>query len=349
MNNSKCCANCFSNQPLANEINFQSDITGICSYCSDPKNRLIVSVALPIVLKEKFEVLINIYNQANSAKSLLTLLNEDWSIFSPKLSEESAKKLLSDILDDKEIVEKTFTRSDICNSDGLIRWKNLRNELIKENRFFLQNDLDQDALKYSLSHLIDTDEARIIWYRSRIQHNDKMHTLEHMGAPPPELASPGRANPIGIPYLYLASSAITAISEVRPHIGEIVNVAEFKIDNIKDLKIIDLRNPRKTVSPFALAETKEIALLRGGIELLQNFGLELTRPIIPKKAAVDYIPTQYLCEFIKMCGYHGVIYASSVDNGYNLALFYPDKARGITVTQHDITHVRIDYKLHKKH
>ncbi len=42
-------------------------------------------------------------------------------------------------------------------------------------------------------------------------------------------ATEGRANPTGIPVLYLASSEQTAISEVRPWIGSELSVAQFRI------------------------------------------------------------------------------------------------------------------------
>lgn len=68
-----------------------------------------------------------------------------------------------------------------------------------------------------------------------------------MGAPPSRYANHGRANPTGIPYLYLGSMPDTAISEIRPHTGEIATVAEFEIPAV--LIIVDLREPRKHVSP----------------------------------------------------------------------------------------------------
>ena len=140
-----------------------------------------------------------------------------------------------------------------------------------------------------------------------------------MGAPPKRLASQGRANPAGIPYLYLASTQETSVSEIRPHTGEKASVAVFLMP--KHLKFIDLRNPRKSISPFILGDENEIARLRGDIDFLVRLGHELTRPVLPHVAAIDYIPSQYLCEFIKKCGYDGVIYRSSVADGINLALF----------------------------
>jgi hypothetical protein len=162
-----------------------------------------------------------------------------------------------------------------------------------------------------------------------------------MKAPPPKYASHGRANPAGIPYLYLGSEIRTAASEIRPHKGEIICVASFTTPS--DLKIVDLRNPRYTVSPFLLTDQADIGRMRSDITFLESLGVELTRPVLPQAAAFDYTPSQYLCEFIKKCGYDGVIYRSSVSGGMNMALFKPERATiGGTVEQHEVTRVDVD-------
>ena len=144
-------------------------------------------------------------------------------------------------------------------------------------------------------------------------------------APPSDMASHGRANPPGIPYLYIGSTVETSISEIRPHTGEIVNVAEFKIDP-RQLRIVDLREPKKTISPFTLGDEVSIGPLRSDIDFLASLGDELTRPVRPRSAHIEYVPSQYLCEFIKKSGWDGVLYRSSVSDGSNLALFNPQKA-----------------------
>jgi hypothetical protein len=164
-----------------------------------------------------------------------------------------------------------------------------------------------------------------------------------MGAPPNRIASHGRANPAGIPYLYLGSTQRTAISEIRPHTGEIACVADFTTP--ADLKLVDLRSPRKMVSPFLLEDAADIGRMRNDLPFLERLGDELTRPVVPQSAAIDYTPSQYLCEFIKKCGYQGVIYRSSVSDGMNLALFDPALARCGTVAQYRVTRVSVDIAL----
>jgi hypothetical protein len=100
---------------------------------------------------------------------------------------------------------------------------------------------------------------------------------------------------------------------------------------------VDLRAPRKGVSPFIVQDPGAIGQLRADLPLLERLGEELTRPVLPSGAAIDYIPSQYLCEFIKNRGLDGVVYRSSVSDGINLALFNPEKATGGTVSLHNYT------------
>ena len=120
--------------------------------------------------------------------------------------------------------------------------------------------------------------------------------------------------------MYLGSTEETAVSEVRPHTGDLASVAEFVVPS---LRVVDLRSPRTQVSPFILSDSSEISQLRADLPLLERLGDELTRPILPRGAAFEYTPSQYLCEFIKTRGFDGVIYRSSIGDGINLALFDP--------------------------
>jgi hypothetical protein len=132
---------------------------------------------------------------------------------------------------------------------------------------------------------------------------------------------------------------VTAVAEIRPHTGEIACVAEFLLAG--PVNAVDLRNPRKLVSPFLLGSASAIAQLRADIPFLERLGDELTRPVQPQSAAIDYLPSQYLCEFIKKRGYDGVVYRSSVSDGINLALFNLAKATGGSVSQYNVSRVSV--------
>ncbi len=282
----------------------------------------------------------NVYEPDPTGKSLVEWMKKDWNLFShPAMDVAHAKELLGEILDDGEIVRRPFAPSSSYTSGGLIQWETLRDEMMYKNRWFLDVAIDTDRLKDLLVHL-PADDLPKRWYRARLLVGEDSYPIDKMGAPPKRLASHGRANPAGIPYLYLGSLAETAASEVRPHTGEVACVADFTIPGV--IRAVDLRNPRKLVSPFLLVDASAVGQLRADIPFLERLGEELTRPVLPSGAAIDYIPSQYLCEFIKRCGYDGVVYRSSVSEGFNLALFNPAKAIGGTVSRYNIKRVSVD-------
>lgn len=332
-----CCPECFGDRGLTkNIIPSLSPGRGQCDFCGSKD----VDLIEPRQLATVFEMLVNVYEPNKDGKSLVEWMKADWRLFShPRLDVAHAKELLCEILDDGEIVRKSFSPSKTYKSEGLVRWETLRDELLYKNRYFLDEALDTNRLRELLSHLL-ADPLPEVWYRARIMTSDTPYPLAEMGAPPKQFATHGRANPVGIPYLYLGSLPETAAAEIRPHTGEIACVAEFQV--LHPLAAVDLRDPRKLVSPFVLADAGAIGQLRADIPFLERLGEELTRPVLPRSAAIDYIPSQYLCEFIKKSGYDGVAFRSSVSSGMNLALFNPEKARGISVSRYSINRVSVD-------
>jgi hypothetical protein len=334
-----CCAGCFGDRGLRRSIfPLLSTETGQCSYCGTAN----VAILAPPQLAEYFELLVSAYRPDAEGKLLVQWFREDWGVFAhERMDDPRAKDLLSEILDDGEIVRQAFAPATAPGADRLGEWEKLRDELMYHNRFFPDADIDLDRLELLLSPLtLGADEIPDLWYRARIKTRDAAFPIEEMGAPPNRIASHGRANPAGIPYLYLGSTAVTAISEIRPHTGELVCVADFRTP--LDLKLVDLRSPRQMVSPFLLADADDISRMRSDLPFLERLGEELTRPVVPQSAAIDYTPSQYVCEFIKKCGYAGVIYRSSVSDGMNLALFDPAKAQPGAVTEYRVARVMVD-------
>jgi len=249
-----------------------------------------------------------------------------------------AKLLLADVLGNSILVESLFSVSPAFDAASLTQWDDLRAEMMHINRWFLENQVDFDRLSELLNYLIaDPATLSAQWHRARILEDDEMFSLEKMGAPPSSAAGHGRANPAGIPYLYLGSTPSTAVAEIRPHTGEAACVAEFRLPN---LRVVDLRAPRTRVSPFTLGDDA-IGQMHADLPLLERLGSELTRPILPRGAPFEYIPSQYLCEFIKSCGFDGVMYRSSVSDGINVALFNPNVALPTRVIRYAVDRVEV--------
>jgi len=333
----RCCPNCFGDRGLRRSIFplLTSDV-GTCDYCQSTNSPLVN----PPLLAEYFAPLINIYEPNPTGKPLIAWLKNDWFMLDhERMDDARSAELLTEVLENSELVTQNFIPSPRFEINRLDQWNELRDELMYKNRYFPDAHIDVARLEQLLEHL-PADDVPTEWFRARIRDGDAAYPVAEMGAPPKRIASHGRANPPGIPYLYLASTPATAVSEIRPHTGEVACVADFSLP--ADIDIVDLRNPRKLVSPFLLGDETEIGLMRNDITFLERLGDELTIPILPQAAAIDYVPSQYLCEFIKKQEYDGVLYRSAVGDGVNLALFDPTRATVRGVQQWRVRRVSVD-------
>jgi hypothetical protein len=332
-----CCPNCFGDDGLQSHIEFLSTEMGACDYCGSTD----VALVTPSVLEDKFATLLNTYDQNDEGCSIIELLKKDWCLFlQAQMTNAQGQMLLADVLDDGQIVRQNFVSSQQYRSNRLGKWEELRQELMHKNRFFPETEIDLDRLEELLAHISkNSDGLQTQWYRARTKIRDELFSEDEMTAPPSKIASHGRANPAGIPYLYLGSRVETAISEIRPHTGDMTCVATFDIPD--NLTFVDLRSPRRSVSPFMLADEQDIGKMCSDLVFLERLGHELTRPVRQLAAAFDYTPSQYLCEFIKRSKYDGVLYNSSVSEGFNLALFDHTQAEIITIGQRRVNTVSV--------
>lgn len=331
-----CCSNCFNDEFLSKQIKDLSKQHGDCDYCKT-KN---IETINPIELSDYFQPLIDLYNVSDEGKFLVDLLKKDWVLFL-KLEIDLANQLIEDILEtkfDNLYIQKKNDES------GILNWQEFKNELKHINRYFPIKAPSHEHLRWLFDNLI-LPNYRVpnYLYRARINEDENPVTIDYMGKPPAKISTAGRANPIGIPYLYTASNISTAIAEIRPHKGDSVTVAKFDI--LEPLKLADLRNPRQSISPFTLKDEDELNQIYLDLDYLCHLGEELSKPILPREAHLEYLSSQYLCELIKHCGFDGVVYKSSVGDGDNFAIFYDEKLKASEVECYQVNNVNFDFDI----
>ena len=336
-----CCHECFDDAFLAREIREKGALNQ-CSLCGEQRECLDIEA-----LRDLFFPLVSLYtsveeflpiqflkDQAGEHSTLAEKINADWNIFEDDAVAESFLGLChaahgqgrdpDDPFDPMREVEVQdffffgeYERTHILST----LWAELRQELQEQNRYFagrrIVNNIE-DALRADLIKVTLREETL---YRVRATLKDVAFKTEEMGAPPPDRSTARRANPAGIPYLYLASDQDTAICEVRPHNQERLTVGSFMIAS--SVTCIDLRDP-SIGCPFE--HGNKLRDFLSVLGFLRHLGRELSLPIGNHRREHDYLPTQYLCELIKNLGYDGVLYQSGLSTGYNIALFNPNSA-----------------------
>ncbi|WP_177204553.1 RES family NAD+ phosphorylase [Hymenobacter arizonensis] len=201
-------------------------------------------------------------------------------------------------------------------------WENFVNEIKNQNRFHLSSQVNLKAIERLLGNHVKHYPAGKIFYRGRISESNG-YVKEEMGNPPSASARPGRANPAGISYLYLAEGIATTLYETRAALFDYVSIGEFTAN--QEIRVINLREPQ-IYDPLQLAEAERLKDFLLHLPFLQILEKELSKPVRRSDNELDYLPTQYLSEFIKSLGYDGVEYRSSLNpSGYNVAIFNPEK------------------------
>ena len=222
-------------------------------------------------------------------------------------------------------------------------WDRFKAEIKHKNRFHISNTnlIDLKKLKtiFGNESFIKTLKKGRSFYRCRISSKTGF-TNDEMGNPPNKFATSGRVNPKGISYLYLGSRIETTFYESRASLFDYASVAEFRLKD--DVKVLDLRNIDYDIIPWA--ENDNVQLFLSHSPFLKTLQEEISLPIRKQDKDLDYIPTQYISEYIKSLGFDGVEYQSSLDSeGYNLAVFNPEKFECIETKVYDINSIKLNY------
>lgn len=250
--------------------------------------------------------------------SLVTVLREDWDLFSDLIDDDDAEAILKCVWPDY-IGEYGRRGSTLWREVGE-HWATLRYSLMHERRFFYDT-----TTRFVVQTLLDSwvEElgsplGRTVWWRARIQPSKEtcFQPLE-MGPPPPGVARGGRANPAGIPHLYVASDVATAIAEVRAEPGDWVTVVRVELQSSK-MTVLDLTELIGTIDPFDHMDLDYVLMVR---QLLETFAQELSRPVRAADSELEYVVTQFLSEYFRCHGYGGIVYNSAVAQGVNAVFF----------------------------
>lgn len=329
-----CCPSCFKDDFLADFVRRSANDTGLCQFCGTAGT----VIAPADLLAPYFEGVLDAYVPRNLGVPLWELWSRDWDIFS---TGANARQIVETVLGAAAVPAYVARGHSYAASE--LAWSRLRAELQTENRFFPANAPDRELFGALIANLAVTD-LPAIFYRARVLRDEYVYALGEMGAPPAHLASDGRANPFGIRYLYLADDVGTAIAEVKPSKAARVAVAGFRVRNGAGSRLIDLsEHPRVMISPFRTMSS--VSQVLSSMSFLVALGQELSVPTQPHRATLDYLASQYLCELIKVCGYDGVIYRSSLGEGRNYAFFDVAKCESFEpVETYDVSDIRVDFR-----
>lgn len=248
------------------------------------------------------------------------------------------EKMIDEINLTKEKIENFLLNEILLYKTQLevsLTWNDFVYGIKHRNRFF-----PTPAMQNYLTMLFDfteTTKSNNIQYRARRVKQSDISFLniskadfpprksgiegfvkKEIGSPPINMASDGRANPAGIPYLYLASNPQTACSELRPISTDMFSVSRFSLK--ANMKIVNLCQPKN--KKYNVEEWNErYAFL---ICVINAFASPIN-----EQNSIEYAPSQYISAFLQVKGIGGIRYPSYNDTkkrSNNLVIFDPNDA-----------------------
>ena len=364
------CSECFRNLEIKSIIDERGKI-GNCSVCGT-KNVKVYDTEQDDTLFGMFDNLVSIYTaEVDLPKSypiderrlLVEAIRSDWEIFSDIPDEavlEILKSLSPTVLNDYPMVfemlvgipekyDKEFLQKNSILRVG--KWDEFVYTLKHINRFHT-NLIDTQLLKkYCLEISKDIPVGKQRFYRGRIAKDCNGFPPSEMGAPPKEIATEGRANSAGISRLYLTYDRETTFHEIRAAEYDYVTIGTFK--QLKPLKVVDLQQIHKISSFKVDADCMALAINR---EHLLRIDQEMGRTMRRGDSPLDYLPTQYICDFILSIVdddgkpvFDGIKYKSAMHTrGSNLVIFAPDSFKCTYTRTYEVQKLTYTKHLHTK-
>lgn len=149
----------------------------------------------------------------------------------------------------------------------------------------------------------------------------------------------GRANPKGIPYLYLATDTATAIAESRAGKSAAISVGNFRVTH--DLVVVDcsVESSESLIHYF-----KEPSPKKRTAAVWHDIDRAFSTPVNRSDDAANYAPTQVLAELFKHNGFDGIVFRSSLAAGHNIVLFDVNAATLTGCCLYKITKVNLEFE-----
>ena len=350
------CEHCFKDIEISSIISsVATDTVGNCPVCNSSSAHL-YDTDKHSELTPYFEDLISIYSPASylpdsypraERLSLIDDLNNRWGIFSdiPRVriyeiltsicadQYEDMPELFDGMIGIPELYDQEYLKEHALLKNN--NWSEFVEEIKTKNRYHSKL-VNFDVLEKYCAKIKKTFKTEERFFRARISDRAGFE-INKMSAPPVGASSEGRANAKGITCLYLANEVETALHEVRAGLFDYVSVAKFRLK--QDISVVDLRFISQ-ISPFSVPELLDYAINK---QYLVKLDSEMSKSLRRSDSTLDYVPTQYIVDFIKSIehdgqkDYSGIVYNSTTyPDGYNLAIFDPELFEGISVDVYDI-------------
>ena len=204
-------------------------------------------------------------------------------------------------------------------------------ELCEEMLAFIFGDLDSHVTgdeEPVIREITPGDEDAFVWRaRAALSEKELKAIVEipsrTLSSPPPTLAKAGRMNMEESPVFYGAMDQQTCVSELRAPVGAHVIVGKFNY--LRPVRLLDVDALFDVYAEGSYFDPN-YSERNGRAAFLRQLVREISRPVMPKDEALEYLPTQAVAEYLAnnvSPRVDGIIFLSSQTggDGRNVVLF----------------------------
>lgn len=331
--------NCFVDGDLIQLVDNSVDV-GICD-CTNENGKIIDTD------NDDYEGFVSfisdllcLYVPDTSGNNIIDIIDSDFHIFQ---SYDIAFMILSQI-SQKERLNIDFNVpvryvDEIQNAKT--KWDDFKDEVMTQRRFLMDDDTFEEEL-FQANKITLPAQTKLFRARRVPLDKDKLRKSD-MGCPPIGKATVGRANPVGIPYLYLCEDNKTPVYEVRALYLDKVCLGSFNTEEA--ISVVDFTNDQHVYSAYE-NKTPDIKLsdiVKTRI-FFSSICHDLSEPLYPEDTETSYVPTQWLCEYCKVqIKAEGIRFNSSLHKpGVNVVLFDESKVKCFRVENFEIKHYIVE-------
>lgn len=321
---------CFRDEEMRRSVSMNTVGVGTCEVSG--KEEELIELEF---FYDFFDEALSLFTLDSMGIPLLEIIQEEWHLFT---SYPYGELILNRVCSD---LGAPFTALSVVSyTDDIKRriyaWDALKSSVMKDRRFF-SGHKDLDDYSYLIPEA--TLKKKTALFRARILPKDVTRLKRsEMGCPPPHLSTPGRANPRGIPYLYLCSDEETTYSEVRAVQLDRLGIGRFLIK--KDLAIVDFNTEVSLYLAYDMGN--DLAIVVAGKRIITAIQKDMSRPMRRYDSELDYIPTQLICEYCKVKGADGICFESTLHRGgKNYVLFDSSSAKCTKVYYREVKEISI--------
>jgi len=335
------CPHCFNDLELRKYIETNPSKLGICNYC---KNAHVPLIDVDEIA-DFFIELIYLFEPKENGEEISLKIQKEWDLFN---GSELASLIISDLA---KYLNKSSLSADTKVDyvpellQNIDQWREFKEKIRTKKRFLLDVDkLEELGWDILFNDVVEYTKD-IPLYRARIHYDELSDCLpcDKMGAPNANIVGNGRANPIGIPYLYLSKDITTTFYETKALNKDELSGAEFRVLEGKTLSLVDFTEVPKIFGAFG---SVNLFFYVKKILLKKLISIDLSKPIRRYDSELDYIPTQFICEYIRVINEaDGIVFNSSLHKGgVNVVVFNTDKVACKEVKKYVVDSTSLTYR-----